>query len=61
MSKSEELTVERSYPSGAWQVSALISDAESGDYYRRELYMGYTKREAIALYLEEWGSRIVTD
>ena len=37
------MTVERLFPSGAWRISAMI-----GGHLKTRVYIGYTKREAMA-------------
>jgi hypothetical protein len=43
--------IERSFPSGAWQVSAFL---RNGDWVTETFY-GYTKREASAIFAERYG------
>ena len=43
------ITTEKAFPSGAWIVSALVSDGATPFYHRRT-YMGYGKREAVAMF-----------
>jgi hypothetical protein len=42
------MSVTRLFPSGAWEVSAII-----GGYLIRRVYYGYTKREAVAEFKAE--------
>jgi len=52
------ITVERSFPSGAWIVSALVVDNDpdgnpwGSPFYERLTFMGYSKREAVERYRE---------
>jgi hypothetical protein len=40
------MTVTKLYPSGAWEVSAIVDG-----YLVRGVYFGYTKREAVAQFV----------
>jgi hypothetical protein len=43
---------------GAWVVSALLNDNDyNGAYYHTYQYYGYTKREAVRQYREQFGKR----
>jgi hypothetical protein len=43
---------------GAWVVSALLNDGDwGGAYYHSHQYYGYTKREAVQMYREQFASR----
>jgi hypothetical protein len=42
------MTIEKTYQ-GAWRVSAIV-----GDYLESRQYFGYTKKEAIAEFKEEF-------
>ena len=64
------VSVVRSFPSGGWEVSALVRDRNplgnpwGAPFYETGLFMGYTKREAVALFrdgLAERGLFIVTE
>jgi hypothetical protein len=55
------ITTEKAHPSGAWIVSALVADG-GAPFYQRRTYMGYSKREAVAMFrdsLTRDGLRIV--
>ena len=58
--KQQHLTVERSPINGMWIVSALLSDG-MGAYLATARYAGYTKQQAIARYLEQYGNLITED
>jgi hypothetical protein len=42
------MTTTKLYPSGAWEVSAIVDG-----YLVREVYFGYTKREAVAQFVAD--------
>lgn len=46
------LSFERSYPSGAWEVCALVS-GDGMEWLETRTFYGYTKREAGQLF-REW-------
>lgn len=46
--KRKDVSAERAFPSGAWNVSAIVNG-----YLMRRTYFGYTKREAIDLFIAE--------
>jgi hypothetical protein len=43
------MTAEKLFPSGAWRISAII-----GDHLKSRVYIGYTKREAMADFRAEF-------
>ena len=45
------MTIEKIFPSAAWQVSGVV-EGEGDTYYLTRTYYGYTKREAIRLWKE---------
>lgn len=47
------LSVERHAVSGAWLVTGLLNDGYQ-DYYHTHRYDGYNKREAVAMYTEQY-------
>jgi hypothetical protein len=45
---------------GSWTVTALVADGKScGEWFRSVTYYDYTKKEAIAKYLQDYGKEIV--
>lgn len=47
------VSVERHAASGAWLVTGLLNDGYQ-DYYHTKQYYGYTKREAVAMFKEQY-------
>jgi len=45
------MTAEKLFPSGAWRISAMI-----GDQLKTRVYIGYTKREAMANFRAEFST-----
>lgn len=67
---ANDVTVTRMAPSGALQLSALVIDKNPAGnpwgsaFFHRVTYMGYTRREAIAAFLDSLqrdGLRIVEE
>lgn len=57
----QDLTVERHH-SGAWIITALVADGKScGTFYKTMRYEGYTKQQAIAQYLQQYGNIMAED
>lgn len=46
------MTIEKLFPSGAWQVSGVV-EGEGDHYFLTRVYYGYTKREAVRLWREQ--------
>ena len=47
---------------GSWTVTALVADGKScGEWFRSVTYYDYTKKEAIAKYLQDYGHEIVEE
>jgi hypothetical protein len=45
------MTIEKVFPSGAWQISGVIErEGEREGYFLSRTYYGYTKKEAIKLW-----------
>lgn len=52
------VSVERHAANGAWLVTGLLNDG-CQDYYKTNQYYGYTKREAVAMFMEQYKKELV--
>jgi hypothetical protein len=56
------VTTWRNHNNGAITVTALVADGKScGEWFRSVTYYDYTKKEAIAKYLQDYGHEIVEE
>jgi hypothetical protein len=46
------MTVEKLFPSGAWQISGVV-EGEGEQYLLSRTYYGYTKKEAVKLWRQQ--------
>ena len=49
MLTAKDVNVTRLFPSGAWEVAAILDNGER----KATVYYGYTKREAIRQFIED--------